>query len=129
VLIDFHQLKYYSRQATALATRLKENPNNQNIPRGNRSRYDQRMPEFSCILEDLQVQKKFKHAPDFRVIGNPNRENFELFKDKIAEHMRDPSPEIKAGTYKKNSEVIYYFNEDTGLNVMIRQDDKTFLSR
>ena len=37
------------------------------------------MPEFGCILEDLQVRKKFKHAPDFGVLGNPNRENFELF--------------------------------------------------
>jgi hypothetical protein len=98
----------YSREAIALSSRLKENPKNQNIPREKRSRYDLRMLEFGCILEDLQVQKKFKHAPDFGVIGNPNRENFELFKDKIAEHMRDPSTIIKEGTYKKNIVVIHY---------------------
>jgi hypothetical protein len=118
----------YSREATALSTRLKENPNNINIPRENKARYNRRIPEFGCIIKDLQVQKKFKHAADFGVIGNPNRENFELFKDKMAEHMRDPSTIIKDGTYKKNIEVMHYFNEDTALNVMIRQDDNTFLS-
>jgi hypothetical protein len=117
----------YSREATALSIRLKENPNNQNIPRENRAIYDRRLPEGS-ILEDLQVRKKFNHAPDFEVLGNPNRKNYELFKDKIGEHMTDPSTIIKEGTYKKNVEVLHYCNEQTGLNVMIRQNDGTFLS-
>lgn len=98
----------YSREASALSTRLKENPNNQNIPRENKARYNRRIPEFGCIMEDLQVRKKFKHSGDFGVIGNPNRKNFELFKDKMLEHMRDPSTEIKHGTYKKNIEVMHY---------------------
>ena len=42
--------------------------------------------------------------------------------------MKNPSTRIKEGTYKKNIEVLDYFNEETGLNVMIRQDDNTFLS-
>lgn len=117
----------YSREATALSTRLKENPNNQNIPRENRAIYDRPLPGGS-ILEDLQVRKKFKHAPDFGVLGNPNRKNYELFKDKIGEHMTDPSTIIKKGTYKKSIEVLHYCNEQTGLNVMIRQNDGTFLS-
>ena len=29
---------------------------------------------------------------------------------------------------KRVIEVLHYFNEETGLNVMIRQDDNTFLS-
>lgn len=118
----------YSRQATALSTRLKENLNNQNIPRENKRIHDRRLPESGSILEDLQVRRKFKDAPDFGVIDNPNRENVELFKDKITEHMKDPSTIIKEGTYKKNIEVVHYFNEKTGLNVMIRQSDKTFVS-
>ena len=117
----------YSREATALNTRLKENPNNQNIPRENRAIYDRRLPGGS-ILEDLQVGKKFKHAPDFGVLGNPNRKNYELFKDKIGEHTTNPSTIIKEGTYKKNIEVLHYFNEQTGLNLMIHQNDGTFLS-
>jgi hypothetical protein len=54
--------------------------------------------------------------------------NYELFKDKIVDPMQNPSTRIKKGTYKKNIEVFHYFNEKTRLNVMIRQDDNTFLS-
>ena len=107
----------YSREATGLS------PNNQNIPRENRAFYDRHVGDGS-ILTDLQVRKKFKHTPDFGILGNPNRKNYEFFKDRIV----DPSTKIKEGTYKKNIEVLHYFNEETGLNVMIRQDDNTFLS-
>jgi hypothetical protein len=93
----------------------------------NRPIYDRRVGDGS-ILEDLQVRKKFTHAPDFGILGNPNRENYELFKDRIIDHIQNPSTRIKKGTYKKNIEVLHYFNEETGLNVMIRQNDKTFLS-
>lgn len=34
----------YSREATALSTRLKQNPNNQNIPRENGAVYDRPLP-------------------------------------------------------------------------------------
>jgi hypothetical protein len=93
----------------------------------NRSIYDRRLGDGS-ILEDLQVRKKFTHAPDFGILGNPNRENYELFKDRIEDYIRNPLTRIKKGTYKKNIEVLHYFNEETGLNVMIRQNDNTFLS-
>jgi hypothetical protein len=117
----------YSREAAGLSTHLKENLNNQNIPRENRAFYDRHVGDGS-ILTDLQVRKKFKHAPDFGILGNPDRKNYELFKDRIVDHMKNPSTRIKEGTYKKNIEVLHYFNEETGLNVMIRQDDNTFLS-
>jgi len=118
----------YSREATGLSTRLEQNPNNQNIPRENRAFYNRHVGDGS-ILTDLQVRKKFnKHATDFGVLGNPNRKNYELFKDRIVEHMNNPSTRIKEGRYKKTIEVFHYLNEDTGLNVMIRQDDNTFLS-
>lgn len=117
----------YSREASGLSIRLEQNSNNQNIPRENRAFYNRHVGDGS-ILTDLQVRKKFKHAPDFGVLGNPNRKNYELFKDRIVDHMNNPSTIIKEGTYKKNIEVLHYFNEETGLNVMIRQDDNTFLS-
>lgn len=116
-----------SREATVLSTRLEQNPNNQNIPKENRAFYNRHVGDGS-ILTDLQVRKKFKHVPDLGVLGNPNRKNYELFKDRIVDHMNNPSTIIKEGTYKKNIEVLHYFNEETGLNVMIRQDDNTFLS-
>jgi len=118
----------YSREITSLSTRLHENPTNENIPRQNKTRYNRRIKEYGVILEDLQIRNKYKHAGDFGVKGNPSRENFELFKDRITDHMRDPSTIIKEGTYKKNIDVMHYVNENTGLNVMIRQDDNTFLS-
>ena len=116
----------YSKQATTLSMGLEENSNNQNIPRENMNRYDRRIDEFDSTITDLQARKKFKHAGDFGILGDPNRKNFELFKDRIAEHIRDDKTKIKRGTYKKNIEVIHYFNEETGLNVMIRQDNNTF---
>lgn len=42
-------------------------------------------------LTAAQINKKFKHAEVFGVAGNPNRKNIELFKDKIIEHINDPS--------------------------------------
>jgi hypothetical protein len=42
--------------------------------------------------------------------------------------MKDPSTIIKEGTYKKTIEVIHHFNQETGLNVMIRESDNTFIS-
>ena len=90
----------YSRAATSLSTGLKENPNNQNIPRENRAFHDRPVGDGS-ILTDLQVRKKFKHAADFGILGNPNRKNYELFKDRIVGHMKNRSTTIKEGTYKK----------------------------
>ena len=90
----------YSREATGLSIHLKENPNNQNIPRENRAFHDRHVGDDS-ILTDLQVRQKFKHAPDFGILGNPNRKNYELFKDRIVGHMKNPSTRIKEGKYKK----------------------------
>lgn len=65
---------------------------------------------------------------EFGIAGTPNRENFELFKKKLVEHMTDPSTKIIEGTFKKVIQVTHYFNEDTGLNVMVRKDNDNFLS-
>ena len=118
----------YSRQATGLKTHLNQNPNDANIPKENKARHDVYISELGCILKDNQIQKKYKHAVDFGITGNPNRENFELFKKKLVEHMTDPGTKSKNGTFKNNIPVIHYYSENTGLNVMIRQDDNTFLS-
>ena len=82
----------YSREATALSTRLEQNPNNQNRPE--RTNISQYIPEFDCIIHNRQIQKKYKHATDFGVSGNYNLENAQLFKDKIIEHMKKPSTQI-----------------------------------
>lgn len=117
----------YSKEATAFGTHLNESPNNANFPKPNKTLFDRHLPEFDCIIEDLQIRQKFKHAKDFGVMGNGNRENYELFKDKIIEHMKDPSTVRKQGIFKQ-AEVTHFFNPDTGLNVMVHPEKRTFIS-
>nr|UZC30174.1 hypothetical protein [Entomoneis sp.] len=118
----------YSREATGLRTRLEQNPNNQNRPqRTNLSQYTQYIPEFDSTIDNKQIQKKYKHAPDFGISGNYNQENAQLFKDKIIEHMKEPFTQIIEGTFKK-TEVTHYVNLETGLNVVFNRDNNKFIS-
>ena len=66
----------YSREATGLSTRLEQNPNNQNRPQ--RTNISQDIPEFDSTIDNKQIQKKYKHAPDFGISGNYNQENAQL---------------------------------------------------
>ena len=115
----------YSRKAKALSTRLKENPNNQNIAQ--ETNLSQYIPQLDCVIENRQIQKKFKHAKAFGVIGDYNLKNGQLFKDKIIKHMKDPSTQLIEGTYRGN-DVNHYFNSETKLNVMFNHDTKKFIS-
>jgi hypothetical protein len=115
-----HRSFYSEKKKSAEQCELEENSKIEDI--------SQYIPEFDCTIDNRQIQKKYKHAIDFKVSGNYNAENARLFKDKIIEHMTDPATIIKEGTYKKNVEVLHYYNEQTGLNVMIGQNDGTFLS-
>lgn len=115
----------YSREATGFSTYLKENPNNQNKPQ--RNSLSQYIPEFDSTIDNKQIQKKYKHAPDFGISGDYNRENGQLFKDKIIEHMKNPSTKILEGTFK-TIEVTHYFNPETGLNVFFNRDNNKFIS-
>lgn len=125
MLIDLRQLTYVVRGKLKATTRLEQNPNNQNRPqRTNTSQY---IPEFDSTIDNKQIQKKYKHAPDFGITGNYNQENTQLLKDKIIEHMKEPSTQIIEGTFKK-IEVTYYFNPETGLNVFFNTDNNKFIS-
>ena len=115
----------YSREAIGLITRSEQNPNNQNRPQ--RSNMLQYIPEFDSTIDNKQIQKKYKHAPDFGISGNYNQKNAQLFKDKIVEHMKEPSTQIIEGTFKK-IEVTHYFNPETGLNVFFNRDNNKFIS-
>jgi hypothetical protein len=118
----------YSRQATGLRTDLKKTPNHENIPRENKARHDRHFAEFNHTLEDSQIQAKFKHAKDFGVRGNGNRENYELWKDGLIEHMKKDTVKRIEGKFRKNIDVIHYFEEGTGLNVMINATNNKFIS-
>lgn len=115
----------YSREAIGLSTRLKQNLNNQNrLQKTNISQY---IPEFDSTIENKQIQKKYKHAPDFGISDNFNQKNAQLFKDKIIEHMKEPSTQIIEGTFKK-IEVTHHFNPETGLNVFFNRGNNKFIS-
>jgi len=109
----------------ALSTRLEQNLNNQNRPE--RTDISQYIPEFDCTIDNRQIQKKFKHATDFEVSGNYNPENAQLFKDRIIQHMKNPSTKILEGTFK-TTEVTHYFDLKTGLNVMFNNETNKFIS-
>jgi hypothetical protein len=87
----------------------------------------QYISEFDCTIANRQIQKKYKHAPDFGVSGNYNLENAQLFKDKVIEHMKKTSTQIIEETFK-NIEVTHYFDPETGLNVFFNRDNKKFIS-
>ena len=104
----------YSKDFSSMSTKLQENPANHNT---NGFKWDRQFEvgENYIIMKDYQVLKKFKHANDFGVIGNACRENFEIFKNKLIDHMKDPGTVIKKGTFKKDINVTHYTNYETSL--------------
>ena len=69
-------------------------------------------------ISNHQIQAKFKHAERFGIIGNYNKQNVELYKQKIMEHIKDPETVAIAGTYRGTQKVVHYFNPKTEINVM-----------
>lgn len=76
-------------------------------------------------FEKKQLQKKFKHAKNFGILGDYNTAKRDLFQRKLVEHMR--STHARLGTYRGN-EVYHYFNPDTKLNVMVNPKTNKFIS-
>ena len=81
--------------------------------------------EGDCYFSERQLQKKFKHAGDFGIDSNYNSANGKVFEKAIVDHMK--TAQQYCGVYHGDS-VINYFNETTKLNVMIKKEDKTFIS-
>lgn len=115
----------YSRESSDLNTRLQESSNNKNRPRKNK--IYQYITEFDCTIDNKQIQKKYKYAKDFGILGNFSQNNAQLFKDKIIRHMKEPSTQIIESRFKK-IEVTHYFNPETGLNVFFNRETKKFIS-
>ncbi len=65
-----------------------------------------------------QLQRKYKHAADFGVVGNYNRANGEMFADAITRHVSGPGTKKISGTYRGNP-VTHYVDSQTGLNVIV----------
>ena len=64
-----------------------------------------------------QLQKKFKHAPDFGVNGNFNKANATQFNSSINQHINSSGVNAIQGTYRGQN-VIHHVNPQTGLNVI-----------
>lgn len=64
-----------------------------------------------------QLQAKFKHAADFGLEGNYNKENLNKFGQLIQDHMNSNEINIINGTYR-GQPVTHYLNPNSGLNVI-----------
>jgi len=80
---------------------------------------------WKCKLAKTQLQKKFKHASDFGIIGNYDTINAKAFEKAIIRHLLDKDTLLIQGTYR-DAPVNHYFNQTTRVNVMCK--DKKFLS-
>ena len=78
------------------------------------------------IIRNKQIQKKWKHRNVFDMGDCTfNLKNAELFKEKIIEHVNSENTKMISGTYRSD-DVIHYFNSETNINVIVKNDQ--FLS-
>jgi len=74
-----------------------------------------------------QLQKKFKHAPDFGVNSPWSKKAAEDFKAAIQTHINNSKTKAITGTYRGTQSVTHFYNPNTGLNVM-RDSQRNFIS-
>jgi hypothetical protein len=72
-------------------------------------------------ISDKQLQRKFKHAIDFGIVGNYNQENVARYHQALLAHVNDSNTQFVEGTYHKNH-VLHYFNPITRINVIFDMD-------
>jgi hypothetical protein len=85
------------------------------------TRLDRIAPRNPPNITPRQLQKKFKHASDFGVTGNQNKQALSAFEQALKDHVvRDDVVRIQ-GTYTRGQtpqSVYHYLDPQTGLNVM-----------
>ena len=69
-------------------------------------------------INQRKLQHEFKHAKDFGVNGDWNKENGQRFYNEILEHINN-NPNPIQGTYRWNMTVQHYFDPETGIDVMV----------
>lgn len=115
----------FSRQVTSSNSQLQDSVNNGS--QDNKMSLSEYIKDFDVILGNKQLQKKFKHAKAFGVLGSFNNKNLKLFKESIISHMKNPSTEFIQGSWK-GAPVNHYFNPNNDLNVMFNPETKRFIS-
>jgi hypothetical protein len=64
--------------------------------------------ERALSITPKQLQAKFKHADQFGVAGNYNKQNAEAFAEAIERHVMDPEVQIIQGTYRGRKVTHFY---------------------
>lgn len=75
-----------------------------------------RQEDFS--INDVQLQKKWKHARDFGIPENWNTNNAQLFRAALTRFVQENSEVIKAEISYINQPHIIYFDPCTNLQVL-----------
>lgn len=79
-------------------------------------------------ISELQLRKKFnKHAHDFGILGHCNAKSLAEFKSAIEALLQDSNVKVIVGTFRRRGPVIYYFEPNTRLIVML-SDTRNFVS-
>lgn len=81
---------------------------------------------LSIVIEDKQLQSKFKHAGDFGIRGSYSLQNKIKFKTAIENHLQSSTTQVRKGTFRRKS-VFHYFDTQTALNVILN-DRGSFLT-
>ena len=76
----------------------------------------------SVNFETRQLQKKFKHAVDFNISGNPNAEGLKSYEQALKAHIDDPLTQQITGKYRWNQDVNHYYNPETKIDVITKPD-------
>jgi hypothetical protein len=76
------------------------------------------MAKRSVKFSEKQLKKKFKHAQDFGVLGNPDNANVQKLKSPIQRHVFDIETTPSSGTYR-GMNVVHYLNPKSRLNVIV----------
>ena len=71
----------------------------------------------TITFDPRQLQRKFKHAVDFGVMGKYSRQQATMFERAIHAHVEDETTLMIPGMYRGES-VTHFVNPQTGLNVM-----------
>lgn len=81
---------------------------------------------LSIVIEDKQLQRKFKHAGDFGIRGSYSLQNIIKFKTAIKNHLQSSTTQMRKGTFRGKSG-FHYFDTQTALNVILN-DNGYFVS-
>ena len=73
---------------------------------------------LTYVIQDKQLQSKFKHASDLGIRESYSLQNIIKFRIAIENHLQSSTTKVRRGTFRGRS-VVHYFDPKTPLNVII----------